>query len=113
VNKLLFAGLLVILVLSACGPVMPINSADDSISIRIEFRNEAILKQTILQRLRYNKAMDIKLGPDDDFTNIEAAFRMRDTPSSKLEQMMEELQQLSGVVDIDIEKNKTIVKQTF
>ena len=113
-KRQLFSFLVMVIVLfMACTTTTPTNSLEDSASIKIECRNENNLKQTVLQYLRSAKARDIGIDPAGDFLDIHAAFRLRDVSLYRVEDLKQDLQQLTGVVNVTIEINKVIVRESF
>lgn len=110
----IFLSLLALSLLAGCKTTLPsetTSSMEDATSIQIECRNEPALQSSILMRLRAARAKDIMMNSFGEELHISAAFRVVDTPPSKVYDIEDDLQNLSGIFFVKIEKSHTVVRQ--
>jgi hypothetical protein len=104
---------IVFAILCGCETVMPLSHAEESSLIWIECKNETTVRLTVTQLLRSIRAKDIEVGEDGFVTNIQAAFGNTDFPRGKLEEIKDKLEEMNGVLHVEIRENHSIIRQSF
>lgn len=94
-----------------CSPGTYIQSdtAPESALMRIDCYNAPV--QQIVELLRSGRGKDINVAADGSY--ITAAFRPADTPPRRLEQIIQDLSNLSGVLHVEIMENRRPIMQNF
>lgn len=107
--KLFYVILLSMLVMG-CYPGQEARRQDESTLIRIECRNDIQLRQMVQQYLRLAKARDITVEEHESALIIKAAYLFRDTPLSKVVDIAEQIRRTPGVLDVNLEYNRGVVR---
>ena len=97
--------------LSGCGPSGQSTQSPASALVKVECYTTSI--QPILQLLRSGRGKDIDVKTDGSSTEITAAFSPDFTDRAKLLQILQQLNDLSGVVHVEVEENPHPIRQNF
>jgi hypothetical protein len=95
--------------ISGCSPAIQSNQTPSSAVVKVECHNAPV--RQILELLRSGKAKDISAAADGSC--ITAAFSPADMPPGKLEQILQELTDLSGVLHVEVMENPHPIVQNF
>jgi hypothetical protein len=66
-----------------------------------------------LQILRSGRGKDISVTADAFTSEISAAFSVADTPPKRLQQILQDLDGMVGVIHTELVENPRPIKQTF
>jgi hypothetical protein len=113
----LWAAFALLATLQGCGPYIPSNSTPGSTSgsalVTIECRDAPDVRQRVLEVLRSGRGKDINVGPDGTCLEITAAFSPTDTPPGRLAQILQDLNDLIGVLHAEVMENPHPIRQNF
>lgn len=107
----LWVAFAILTTLPGCGPYIPTNAAPGSALVMIECQ-EASLRQ-ILELLRLERGKDISVVAGGSFQEVTAAFRPEDTPPGKLAEIVKNLNDMSGVLHVEVMENPRPILQNF
>jgi len=97
--------------LPGCNPYIPSTPTPGSALVKIECRNAP--ERQILELLRSGRAKDISVVADGSCLVITAAFSPANTPPEKLAQILQDLNDLSGVLYVEVVENPGPIRQNF
>ena len=97
--------------LSDCSPTIQSNQTPRSALVKIECYKAS--EQQILHLLRSGRARDIKVVTNGSSMEITAAFSPADTPPEMLAQVIQNLNDVSGVVHVELVENPRPIMQNF
>lgn len=104
--------IIISILLCNCSPYLPYslsNEAGETVLIQVEYKTDQIAEKAIIQALKLVRVNDI--GKENNgFSNIIKA-RYKELSSFKAQQIKEDLQSISGVLDIQIIKDGMPVKK--
>jgi hypothetical protein len=109
----LWAAFALLVALSGCGPFIPSNPTPVSAQVKIECRDAPVVRERVLELLRSGRGKDISVGADGSCLEITAAFSPTDTPSGKLAQILQDLNDLDGVLHAEVVENPHPIRQNF
>jgi hypothetical protein len=101
----------ILVALQGCGPYIPTTAASGSALVTVECRDASV--RQILQLLRSGRGKDISVRDDGACREITAAFRPEDTPPGKLAQILQDLNDLNGVLHVEVVENPHPIRQNF
>ncbi|HEV2482068.1 MAG TPA: hypothetical protein VGS79_20525 [Puia sp.] len=108
-SSFLWGAFVTLAAFSGCSPaIQPIETPTSAV-VRVECHNAPV--RQILELLRSGRAKDISVAADGSC--ITAAFSPADMPPGKLEEIMEELNDLTGVLHVEVEENPRPIVQNF
>jgi len=96
---------------TACAPSSESSQVPRSALVKVECRDASA--RQILELLRSSKGKDISMRADGFCTEITAAFSPADTPAWKLQQTLHDLNNLYGVMHVEIMENPRPILQNF
>ena len=100
--------------LPGCTPYyVPSDSMPRSALVKVECRDLPDVRQNVLQLLRSGRGKDISLKTDGSCLEIAAAYTPADTPPGKLEQILQDLSNLNGVLRVEVGENPRPIRQNF
>jgi hypothetical protein len=97
--------------LPCCSPYIPSGPTSGSAMVKVECVDAPV--RQILELFRSGKGKDIKVVNDGFSLEITAAFSPADTPPAKLEQIVQQVNNLSGVMHVEVVENPSPIKQNF
>jgi hypothetical protein len=97
--------------LSGCIPDIRSNPTSEAALVKVECRDAPV--RQILQILRSGYGKDISTVTDGSCLHITAAFSAENTPPEKLLEIMRELNDLKGVLRVEVEENPHPIRQNF
>jgi hypothetical protein len=97
--------------LEGCGPYIPTDAASGSALVKVECRDASV--RQILDLLRSGKGKDISVRDEGSCREITAAFSPADTAPRKLGQILQDLNDMSGVLNVDIVENPHPIRKNF
>src|SRR5579863_5554150 len=109
----LWAAFAILIALPGCGPYIPSNSTSGSALVKIECRDAPDVRQRVLEVLRSGRGKDISVGPDGSCLEITAAFGPADTPPGRLAQILQDLNDLIGVLHAEVVENPHPIRQNL
>jgi hypothetical protein len=109
----LWAAFAILVALPGCGPYIPTNPTAGSAQVKVECRGAPVIRQMVLELLRSGRGKDISVGADGSFLEITAAFSPADTPPGKLAQILQDLNDLNGVLHVEVAENLHPIRQNF
>ena len=109
----LWAAFAILVALSGCGPYIPTNAAAGSALVKVECRDAPGVWNSVQQLLRSGRGKDISVRTDGSCLEVTAAFRPEETPSGKLAQILQDLNDLSGVLHVEVVENPHPIRQSF
>lgn len=92
-----------------CSPFIDPTQTPVSALVRVECHDASV--RQILELLRSGKAKDISVAPDGSW--VTGAFDPADLWPGKLEQIMQELNGLSGVIHVEVMENPRPIVHNF
>jgi hypothetical protein len=107
----LWVSFVLLVSLPGCGPAGQTTQTPGSALVRVECYGTSV--QAILQLIRSGRGKDINVRTDGAGTEITAAFSPAYTEPAKLAQILQQLNDLSGVVHVDVEENPHPIRQNF
>lgn len=113
-KKLAITTLIVLLTCTSCKTFYPAkDSMNDSLLITIDCRNQTGLKQSIVMLFRIYKARDLKVSDSigGESLSISAAFLKTELPQGKLTELVQQIENLGGVIETRVEENRGPVVQ--
>jgi hypothetical protein len=110
-SSFLGATFALLITLSGCGTTIQSEQASGSALVKIECNNASL--QEILHMLRAGRGKDISVTADVYTSEITAAFSVADTPPKRLQQILQDLDQMGGVLHTEVVENPRPIKQTF
>ena len=96
---------------SGCIPDIPSNPMPGVALVKIECRDASV--RQILELLRSGRGKDISTVADGSCLHITAAFSAANTPPGKLQEILQDLHDLKGVLQVDVEEDPHPIKQNF
>jgi hypothetical protein len=109
----LWAAFALLLALPGCSPYLsPSNPTPGSALVTIECR-DATAERQILELLRSGRAKDISVRADGSSLEITAAFSPEYTPAGRLGQILQDLNELNGVLYVEVVENPHPIRQNF
>jgi hypothetical protein len=112
-KKLQLALYMALVILPACETTRPLDVSGTSSVIRVECKNEASLRQTVMQVIRSCKAYDIVVNDDGGCVIIQASYYDADVPNGRLGVIKEMLDEMAGVIRVEIRENHSVIRQSF
>lgn len=100
-SSFLWVAFALLAALQGCSPTLQPTQTPVSALVRVECHNAPV--RQILELLRSGRARDISVAADGSW--ITAAFDPADLSPGKLEQIMQELTDLDGVLHVDVTEN--------
>ncbi|HVS97284.1 MAG TPA: hypothetical protein VHE54_12405 [Puia sp.] len=98
--------------LVGCSPSIQSGQMPSSALVKVECQNGSV--RQILELLRSGRGKDISTVAVDGYcTEVTAAFSPMDTPAWKLEQVLEMLNGLGGVLHVELVENPHPIRQAF
>ena len=79
--------------------------------VKVECRDASV--RQILELLRSGRGKDISVVTNSSYVEIMAAFRPAETPPQKFEQIVQDLNGLSGVLHVEVVENPHPIRQNF
>ena len=114
-KKLAIFSLILMITSASCKTFYPVNdTANESLLITVDCRNEAGLKQSIVMLMRVYKARDLKVTNDlnlGETLTISAAFLKKELTQGKLTELMQDIEKFSGVIESRVEDNHRAIMQ--
>jgi hypothetical protein len=107
----LWVSFAILVACSGCSPAIQSNQTPQSALVKIECQNASV--RQILELLRSGRGKDINVAMGNSCMEITAAFRPGDAPPGKLEQILQSLTDLSGVIHVEVEGNPHPIRQNF
>jgi hypothetical protein len=95
--------------LSGCIPAIRSNPTPGVALVKVECRDASV--RQILELLRSGRGKDISTMADGSCLHITAAFSAANTPPGKLLEILQDLRDLKGVLQVEVEENPHPVKQ--
>lgn len=92
-----------------CSPSFQATQTPTSALVRVECHNAPV--RQIMELLRSGRAKDISVAPDGSC--VTAAFNPADTSLRMLEQILEELNDLNGVLHVEVMENPHPIMHNF
>ena len=109
----LWVAFAILVALPGCSPSSIIsNPTQGSALVRVECRDASVVRQ-IQALLRSGRGKDISVVGDGSCLVITAAFRPEDTPPGKLAQMLQDLNNLTDVLHVEVGENPHPIRQNF
>ena len=99
----------ILVALQGCSPSIQSYQTPASALVRIECASGSV--QQIQQFLRFSRGKDISVALDGSY--ITAAFSPEDIPPAKLAQILQNLNELSGVLRVEVMENPRPIMQNF
>jgi len=110
----LWAAFAFLVALPGCSPyILPSDPMPRSALVRVECRDLPDVRQNVLQLLRSGRGKDISMKTDGSCLEIAAAYTPADTPPGKLEQILRDLNDLNGVLHVEVGENPRPIRQYF
>ncbi len=109
----LWVAFAILVTLPGCNPYIPSNPTEEPALLKIECRDAPVIRQRVLQLLRSGRGKDISVGTDGSCLEITAAFTPADTPPGKLAQLLQDLNDLIGVLHTELVENPHPIRQNF
>ena len=94
-----------------CSPTIQTSQTPQSALVKVECQNASV--QEILYFLRSGRGKDISVTADGPCMEITAAFSPADTPPEKLTQLLQYLNDLGGVLHVEVVENPRPIRQNF
>jgi hypothetical protein len=107
----LWAAFALLVASPGCIPNVPPNPTPASALVKVECRNASV--RQILELLRSGRGKDITVVADGADAEITAAFSPADAPPGKLAQILQDLNDLNGVMHVDVVENPHPIRQNF
>ena len=101
----------ILLALPCCTPNIASTPPPSSALVTVEYRGASVSE--ITQLLRSARGKDISVKDEGSCWQITAAFTPGDTPKEKLLQILNELNNLGGVLHAGLEENPHPIRQNF
>jgi hypothetical protein len=99
--------------LAGCSPYIPSTPEAGSALLKVECRDVPMIRQMVLDILRSGRGKDISVRTDGSCLEITAAFIPADTPAGRLAQLVQDLEDLNGVLHTEVVENPHPIRQTF
>jgi hypothetical protein len=109
----LWVAFAILAAIPGCNPYTPSSQTPQSALVKVECRDFPDVRQSVMQLLRSGKGKDISVGTDGFCLQITAAFSPADTPPVRLAQILQNLNNLSGVLHIEVVENPHPIRQGF
>ena len=109
-KKMIVAGLLIAGLAGACTPASVTTSSvglPEAVLMKISCRDDISLKEQLFNQLHVKKAKDIMSSRENGWLFIQATFVMGDVPLYVVQDLQTDFRQLSGMLSVDLEWNKT------
>ena len=110
-SAFLWVAFAAVIAFSACGPYIQTSQTLSSALVKIECRNASV--QQILLLLRSGRGKDITVIGTDPSLMITVAFSPVETPAWRLAQIINDLQEMSGVLSVNLQENPRPIMQSF
>ena len=107
----LWVAFAILVALTGCGPYIPTNAASGSALVKVECRDASV--RQILELLRSGRGKDISVRGDGSCQEITAAFSPADTAPGKLDQILQNLNDMSGVLHVEVVENPHPIRQNL
>jgi hypothetical protein len=107
----LWVAFAILVALPGCSPYLSSTQTPGSALVKIECRDASV--RQILELLRSGRGKDINVVADGSGTEITAAFSPADTPPGKLAQILQDLNDLSGVLHVEVVENPHPIRQNY
>jgi hypothetical protein len=95
--------------LAGCGPSIQTTQTQGSALVTIEYYHASV--EQIVHLLRAGRGKDITVSSDG--STVKAAFSQADTPAWKLAELLRDLNNLPGVLHVDLVENPRPIMQNF
>lgn len=109
--KLTVLALCAVLLFAACTVEMPTRSMEASMKIRVECRDDPSTRRMVITILKQAKARDIVEQAEIHFMVIEASYYESDNTLRRLQQIVDQLTESSGVVRAEMNENRGVIRQ--
>jgi hypothetical protein len=111
----LWAAFAFLVALPGCNPYYTpsISMPPRSALVTVECRDLPDVRQNVLQLLRSGRGKDISMKTDGSCLEIAAAYMPADIPPGKLEQILQDLNNLNGVLRVEVGENPRPIRQNF
>ena len=97
---------------AACMTTSPATSFEDSYHFRIECSNNPGIRQSVLGILRRSRARDIKQDDNGGYVVIEAAYYKSENPVNVLWKVEDDLRRIPQVLDVQVQENRSVIRQS-
>lgn len=105
----LWVAFAILAAIPGCNPSFQSTQPQGSALVTIEYYNASV--EQIVGLLRSARGKDISVAADG--STITAAFSPADTPARRLAQILEDLNNLPGVMHVDVRENPRPILQSF
>jgi hypothetical protein len=107
----LWATFAILVAFPGCNPYIPSTPTPGSALVTIECQDAPV--RQILELLRSGRGKDISVRADGSCQEITAAFSSADTPPGKFAQIIQDLNDLIGVLHVGVVENPRPIRQNF
>jgi len=109
----LWVAFVLVAALPCCSPNIASAPTSGSALVKVECRDASDVREMVLQLLRSGRGKDISVKTDGACLEITAAFSPADTPPGRLVQVMEDLNNLGGVLHVEVVENPRPILRDF